>query len=80
MRDRFDRLRHDTVISRHDEDHDVGNSRTTRTHERERLVTRRIEECDLSVVLHLDLICADVLRYAAGLLLRHACFPDRVQQ
>src|SRR5439155_23377671 len=80
MRDRFESLRHDAIVSRHDEDDDVRDSSATRTHQREGLVTRRVQESDLPIVLHLDLICPNMLRDAAGLLFGDLGLSERVQQ
>jgi hypothetical protein len=44
--DRLDRLRHDRVFGRDDEDYDVGHLRTAGPHCGEGLVTRRVEEGD----------------------------------
>ena len=50
MRNGFFRLRHDTVVCRDDEDHDIGNGGAAGAHERERFVTRCIEERDLAIL------------------------------
>ena len=50
VRNRFDRLRHDAVIGSDDQHHDVRDLRAACAHERERFVTRRIEEGDLAVL------------------------------
>ncbi len=50
MLDRFDGLRHDAVVGRHHQDHDVGDLGAARTHRGERRVARRIEEGDLALV------------------------------
>ena len=47
--DGLDRLRHDLVVGRDDEHHDVGDLRTAGTHGGEGLVARRVEEGDLLV-------------------------------
>jgi hypothetical protein len=44
--ERLDRLRHDAVVGRHHQDHDVGGLGTTGTHGGERLVTRGVDERD----------------------------------
>ena len=77
--DGFDRLRHHAVVCRDNEHHDIRDFGAASAHQRERFVARCIEERDLAV-LHLHLICADVLRDTAVLLFGHAAFPDRVQQ
>ena len=47
---RLDRLRHDTVVGRDHQDHDVGDLGTTGTHGGERLVTRGVDEGDRPVL------------------------------
>ncbi len=60
VRDRLGGLRHHPVVSRHDEDDDVGDVGPTRPQRGERLVTRGVDECD-RVTVDLDLIGPDVL-------------------
>ena len=45
--DGFDRLRHDAVVGRHHQHHDVGDLGAARAHGGERLVARRVDERDL---------------------------------
>ena len=81
--ERLDRLRHDAVVGRDHQDHDVGGLRTTGTHGGERLVTRGVDEGDpalVAVVLGRDLVGADVLGDAAGLLGDDVGVADRVEQ
>ena len=77
--DRLDRLRHDSIVGRHDQDDDVGHLRAARAHGGERLVTRGVEEGHLPGV-HLDRIGADVLGDTTRLAGRHVGGPDRVEQ
>ena len=49
--DRLARLRHDAVVGRDDEHDHVGDFRTARAHQRERLVARRVEEDDVPAAL-----------------------------
>ena len=77
--DRLDRLRHDAVVRRDDEHGDVGDLGAAGAHGREGLVAGRVEEGDLLAV-DLDLVGADVLRDAAGLLLGDAGLADGVEQ
>ena len=77
--DGFERLRHHAVVGRHHQHHDIGDLRAAGAHAGERFVTRRVDEHDLLAVL-LDVIRADVLRDAAGFVLRHVGQPDRIQQ
>ncbi len=78
--DRFTRLRHDAVVGRDDQHDHVGDLGAARTHQRERFVTRRIEEDDAAAVAHVDVVRADVLRDAAGLALGNLRFANRVEQ
>ena len=48
--DGFNRLRHNAVVGRDDQHHNVGRFRSARSHARERFVTRRIQEHDLASV------------------------------
>ncbi len=77
--DRFDRLRHDAVVGRDDEDRDVGDFRTACTHRRERFVTGRIDEGDLAIVF-LDRVRTDALRDAAGFAPGNVGLPNLVEQ
>ena len=77
--DRLDRLRHDGVVGRHDQDDDVGGLGAARAHRREGLVARRVEEDD-RLAVDLDAVGADVLRDAAGLAGRDVGLADRVEQ
>lgn len=63
--DGLDRLRHDAVVSSDDEDGDIRDLGAARTHGREGLMARRVEEDDL-LALAVDLVRTDVLRDAAG--------------
>src|SRR4051812_8848795 len=81
--ERLDRLGHDAVVGRDDQHDDVGDLRTTGTHRGERLVTRGVDEGDRPlVVLELgdDLVGADVLGDATGLLRHHVAVPQGVQE
>ena len=62
VRDRLDRLRHDRVVRRDDEDDDVRDLRAARTHGRERFVARRVEERDVLAARH---VTRDTRRCAA---------------
>ena len=81
--ERLDRLRHDAVVGRDHQHHDVGGLGTAGTHGGERLVTRGVDEGDrpvLALVLDVHLVGADVLGDAAGLTLGHLRLADRVEQ
>ena len=77
--DRLERLGHDAVIGRDDDDRDVGDAGAAGAHRRERLVARRVEEDDALAVL-VDLARADVLGDAAALAGGDLGRPDRVEQ
>ena len=76
--DGLDRLRHDAVIGRDDQDGDIGDLGAAGAHGRERFVAGRIEEGDLAV-LGLDRVGADVLGDAAGFAGSDRCRTDAVQ-
>ena len=83
MVERLDRLRHDTVVGRDHQDGDVGGLRTTGTHGGERLVTRGVDEGDAALVVvdvGGDLVGADVLGDATGLLVDHVGRTQRVEE
>ncbi len=79
MADRFHRLGHDTVIGRHDENHDVGDLGATGAHGRERRMARRVEEGDRTAS-GLNRIGADVLGDPAGLARDHVGLANVVEQ
>ena len=79
MVDGLDRLRHDAVICGDDEDCDIRDLGAARTHGRECLMARRVEEDDL-LALAVDLISTDVLRDAAGLMRLDMRVADAVEQ
>ena len=72
-------LRHDAVVGRHHQHHDVGDLGAAGAHAGEGFVAGRIDEDDLAAV-HLHVIRADVLGDAAGLARRHVGFADGVEQ
>src|SRR4051794_40277968 len=81
--ERLDRLRHDAVVGRDHQHDDVGDLRATGTHRGERLVTRGVDEGDRTlVVLQLgdDLVGADVLGDATGLLRHHVAMTQCVEE
>ena len=77
--DRLERLGHDAVVGRDDDDRDVGHPGAAGAHRRERLVARRVEEDDALAVVG-DLARADVLGDPAALAGRDLGRPDRVEQ
>ena len=83
MIQRLDGLRLDSVIRSHNQDRDVGHLGTTRTHGREGLVTRCVDDRQRAVavrgVRH-GLVRADVLGDAPGFGADHVGFANRVEQ
>ena len=77
--DGFDRLRHDAVVGRDDDDGDVGNLGTAGTHGGERFVARSVEERDFLTV-ELDAVSTDVLSDTSGFALDDVGFADVVQK
>ena len=73
-------LGHDGVVRRHDQDGDIGGLGAAGTHGSEGLVTGGIQEGDLTLLVHLDGVGADVLGDAAGLASSDAALADVVQQ
>ena len=79
--DRLDGLRHDAVVGRDDQHHDVGDAAGAGAHGGERLVARGVQERDGAAVVADDrLVRADVLRDAAGLAGDDARLADGVEQ
>ena len=79
MVNRFDGLRHDTVVSCDDEDSNICDLGTAGTHGRESFVTRCIHEGDL-LALIADLISPDMLRNAAGFVAGDIGLADSVEE
>ena len=79
MIDCLKRLRHNPVVGGNNQNHNIRHLRTAGAHAGERLVTRRIDEDDLAIVL-LDVVRADVLRNAAGFPSGHVGLTDCVKQ
>jgi hypothetical protein len=77
--DRFACLRHDAVVSRDDENDDVGHTSAAGAHQRERFVAGRVEKHNPPAV-DVGRIGADVLRDAARLALGDLGHPNRVEQ
>ena len=80
MVDRLDRLRHDRIVGGDNENDDVGDVGTARTHLGKGLVARRIDKGDGVAGLRADLVRADMLRDAAGFAGRHIGAADRVEK
>ena len=79
MMDGLDGLRHDTVIGRDDEDGDIRDLGAARTHGRESLMARRVEEDDL-LALAIDLVSTNMLRDSAGFVRLHMRVADAVEE
>ena len=77
--DRLDRLRHDRVVGRHHQHHDVRHLRATGPHGGEGRMARRVEEGERRAV-HVDLIGADMLRDPARLARDDLGLADRVEK
>ena len=77
--DRFDRLRHDAVVGRDNEYHNVGHIGATRAHRGEGGVTWRVDEGNFRSVV-INAIGADVLRDPADLAGRDTRLSDRVHK
>ena len=86
MLNRLDCLRHNTIISCHDQHDDVRYLRTARTHQCERFVTRSVEEYDpppfarFVWIRNLDRVGSDMLSDAASLTLRYMRLTNGIQQ
>ena len=84
--DRFNRLRHHSVIGSSNQHHNVGRLRSARTHARERFVTRRIQkhnlaaECRRRFIGDGNLVGADVLRDATRFASGHIGRANRIEQ
>ena len=77
--DRLYRLRHDTVVSRDNEDRDIRDLSTAGTHGGERLMAWGVEEGDISVV-DVDTVRTDMLGDAARLGRGNVRVADIVEQ
>ena len=80
MLDRFHRLRHDAIVGRDHEHHDIGDLGAARAHGGEGGMAGRIDEGDAAARRRGDLIGADVLGDAAGLAGRHFGRANGVKQ
>ena len=72
--------RHHSVVGSDDDDGDIRHLSTTGTHSGERLVTRSVEERNLTSVLQLHVVCTDVLCDAASLAGDDVCLAYIVEQ
>ena len=77
--DRFDRLRHQAVVRRDHEHHDVGHVRAARAHGGESGVAGRVEKSDARAFV-IDRVSADVLGDSAGFARRDARLADRIHE
>ncbi len=67
MVDGLDGLRHDSIVGSHNDDGDIRDLGTTRTHSGEGFVPRGVEESDVLSVLEFDVVSTDVLGDTARL-------------
>ena len=79
MVDRFARLRHDAVVSGHDEHNQVGDFGAAGAHKRKRRVTGRVEENHAATGAHVNVVRANVLGDAAGFAFHDPCLANRVE-
>ncbi len=77
--DRLERLRHQSVIRRDHQDHDVGHMRPARAHRGESGVAGGIEKGDARVFV-IDGVSADVLGDSAGFARGDARLANRIHQ
>ncbi len=79
MVNRFNGLRHDTVVGCDNNNGNIRQLRTARTHGGKSFMPRRIEERDLFTFIT-NLIRTDTLRDAARFVCRDIRFPKRIQK
>ena len=72
--------RHHRVISRNNDDGNIGNLSTTGTHGRKSLMAWCIEECNLTTILQFHVVGTDVLGDTTSLTSNHVCVTDMVEQ
>ena len=77
--DCFNRLRHDTVIRRNDEDCDISRLCASRSHSGERFVTGGIKEGDIFIADFYP-VSTDGLRDSACLACRNVCVADGIEK
>lgn len=77
--DRLPGLRHDAVVGRNHQDHDIGHLGTTGSHGGKGFMAGGVEEGDFAAV-ELDVIGADVLRDAASLAGNDVGFANCIQE
>ena len=80
MADGLNRLRHDTVIGRNNQNHNIRNFGATGTHFGKSLMSRRIDKRNFLTGLNRNLISTDMLRNTAGLFRRNIRFAQRIKQ
>ena len=79
MVDGFNRLRHDAVIRRHNQNSDIRGICAPHSHGRERLMAGCVEECDRPVII-MNHRSTDVLCDSAGFAVCDMGVADRVQK
>ena len=80
MVDRLNRLGHDTIISRYNNNCDIRHLRTTGTHRRKGLMTRCIQESDATTIGQLHVVSTNVLCDTTSLTRNHIRITDIIQQ
>jgi hypothetical protein len=78
--DGFDRLRHDLIVCRHDQHHEVGHLRPARPHRRKGLMARRVNEGQVTAIWQVNVVRTDMLRDPARFAGHDIGLPDIVQQ
>ena len=78
MTDSFNRLRHNTVVCGHDQHDNIGHFGAAGAHFRKSLMSRRINKRNFVAGFDRNLISADMLGNAAGLMRRHVGFAQSV--
>src|SRR5712692_2925864 len=79
MINRFDRLRHHSIVCCHDQDNDIGDFGATTSHGGKGFVARRVQERHLFSAYR-NRVGADMLRNPTGLAFRHLRLPDGIKQ
>ena len=79
MINRFDRLRHHSIVCCHDQDDNIGDLSATTSHGGEGFMARRVQERHLFPAYR-NRVGADMLRNPAGLAFRHLRLPDGIKQ
>ena len=79
MVDRFDGLRHDTIISGNNQNYQIGDFGTAGTHCCKSLMTRCIQKNDLAFIRG-NIVGSNVLGNSSGFIFGNIGFTDYIQQ